>query len=80
MLLSPAFVSSGVRGALTPGIKRSGSESGHSSPSSAEVKNTWNYTSTPAISLHLQPLNVINMYNLSFSTNCISDNVLYNQT
>jgi hypothetical protein len=27
-------------------VKRKGSEAGHSSPSSAEVKNEWKYTST----------------------------------
>jgi hypothetical protein len=29
------------------GIKRPGREADHSSPSSAEVKNVWSYTSTP---------------------------------
>jgi hypothetical protein len=31
----------------TPGIKRPRRESDHSSPSSGEVKNGWNFTSTP---------------------------------
>jgi len=29
------------------GVKRPGRESNHSPPSSAEVNNAWNYTSTP---------------------------------
>jgi hypothetical protein len=36
-----------VPGALFPGIKRPGREADHSPPSSADVKNAWNYTSTP---------------------------------
>jgi hypothetical protein len=31
---------------LSPGIKRPGREADHSTPSSAEVKNVWSYTST----------------------------------
>jgi hypothetical protein len=38
--------------ALSLGVKRPGSEADHSPPSSAEVKNTWSYTSTSAICLH----------------------------
>jgi len=34
-------------GALTTGVKRQGREANHSSPSTAEVKNTWSYTSLP---------------------------------
>jgi hypothetical protein len=34
-------------GSLSVGIKRPGREAYHSSPSSAEVNNTWRYTSTP---------------------------------
>jgi hypothetical protein len=34
-------------GALSLGIKRPGREADPSPPSSAEVKNSWNYTSTP---------------------------------
>jgi hypothetical protein len=30
-----------------PGVKRPGREGNYSSPSSAEVKNAWSYTSTP---------------------------------
>jgi hypothetical protein len=41
-----------VPGALSLGIKRAGCEADHSSPSSAEVKNAWSYTSTPPIRLH----------------------------
>jgi hypothetical protein len=36
-----------VRGALSLGVKRPGRDADHSSPSSAEVKNAWSYTSTP---------------------------------
>jgi hypothetical protein len=35
-------------GALSPGLKRPGRETDHTTPSSAEVKNTWIYTSTPS--------------------------------
>jgi hypothetical protein len=41
-----------VRGALSLGVKRPGREADHSSPSSAEVKNAWSYTSTLPICLH----------------------------
>jgi hypothetical protein len=34
-------------GAVSPGIKQSGLEADHSPPTSAEVKKTWVYTSTP---------------------------------
>jgi hypothetical protein len=36
-----------VAGALSPEVKRLGREADHSPPTSAEVKNTWIYTSTP---------------------------------
>jgi hypothetical protein len=36
-----------VREALYRGVKRPGSETDHSPPSSAEIKNAWSYTSTP---------------------------------
>jgi hypothetical protein len=36
-----------VPGALSLGIKWPGREADHSPPSSAEVKNSWTYTSTP---------------------------------
>jgi hypothetical protein len=39
-------------GGSFPGVKRPGREADHSPPSSAEVKNTWSYTSTPPIRLH----------------------------
>jgi hypothetical protein len=39
-----------ILGALTPGIKRPGRETDHLAPSSARVKNTWSYTSTPIYS------------------------------
>jgi hypothetical protein len=34
------------------GVKRPGLEADHSPPSSAEVKNAWNYTSIPPVRLH----------------------------
>jgi hypothetical protein len=37
-----------VLGALFPEVKRPEHVANHSSPSSAEVKNAWNYTSTPS--------------------------------
>jgi hypothetical protein len=37
----------GVPGVLSLRVKRQGREADHSSPSSAEVKNSWSYTSTP---------------------------------
>jgi hypothetical protein len=40
-----------VPGALSLGVKRPGRDADHSPPSSAEVKNTWSYTSTPPIRL-----------------------------
>jgi hypothetical protein len=39
-----------------PGVKRPRREADHSSPSSAEVKNAWTYTSTPPIRLHCMVL------------------------
>jgi len=41
-----------VQGALSPGVKRSRREADHSPPPSAELKNTWSYTSTPPTRLH----------------------------
>jgi hypothetical protein len=35
------------KGALSQGVKRPGREADHSSPTSAEVKKMWIYTSTP---------------------------------
>jgi hypothetical protein len=43
----PSLLSNGYRGPLSPGVKRSGCEADHSTPSSAEVTNAWSYTSTP---------------------------------
>jgi hypothetical protein len=34
-----------------PGVKRPGPEADHSPPSSSEVKNEWNYSSTPQCAL-----------------------------
>jgi hypothetical protein len=42
-----------VPGAPSLGVKRPGSESHHSSPSSVEVKNGWIYTSAPPICFHV---------------------------
>jgi hypothetical protein len=39
-------------GALYPGSKTAGNNPDHSSPSSATVKNTWSYTSTPPTRPH----------------------------
>jgi hypothetical protein len=36
-----------VPGAVSSEVKWQGREAGHSPPSSAEVKNMWNYTATP---------------------------------
>jgi hypothetical protein len=41
-----------ILGALSSGVKQPGRETNHSLPTSAEVKNTWIYTSTPSIRLH----------------------------
>jgi hypothetical protein len=41
-----------VPGAVPPGVKRQGREADRSPPTSAEVKKTWIYTSTPPIHLH----------------------------
>jgi hypothetical protein len=46
-----------VRGVLSLGAKRPGSETKHSPSPSAEVKNVWGYVSTPPISLHGVVLN-----------------------
>jgi hypothetical protein len=46
----PASYKIGTRGSF-PGCKAAGREADHSLPSSAEVKNAWNYNSTPPISL-----------------------------
>jgi hypothetical protein len=40
-----------VRGALSPEIKRQGREADHLSPTSAEVKKMWIYTSIPPYAL-----------------------------
>jgi len=41
-----------VTGALSPAVKRPRREAHHSTPSNAEVKNAWRYTSTPPVHLH----------------------------
>jgi len=45
------------QGALTPGLKQTGHEADYSSPSRAEVKNVWSYTSAPPVHLHDVVLN-----------------------
>jgi hypothetical protein len=40
-----------LRGTLSLSVKRPGRESGHSPPSSADVKNAWSYTPTSPIRL-----------------------------
>jgi hypothetical protein len=42
----------GITQLPTPGVKQPRREGDHSPPSNAEVKNTWNYTSTSPIRLH----------------------------
>jgi hypothetical protein len=44
---TPNLLVDECRGSLSPGVKRPGREGNHSPPTSAEVKNTWIYTSTP---------------------------------
>jgi hypothetical protein len=41
-----------VTGALSSAVKRPVRETEHSPPSGAEVKNSWNYTTTPPIRFH----------------------------
>jgi hypothetical protein len=43
----PSLLSNGYPGGLSPGVKRLGREADHSYPTSAEVKMTWIYTTTP---------------------------------
>jgi len=42
-----SLLSNGYRGLVPPGEKQPGREAGHSPLYSAEVKNTWRYTSAP---------------------------------
>jgi hypothetical protein len=44
---TPNLLPDGIRGALSPGVKRQGREASHSLPTSAEVKNTWIYAPIP---------------------------------
>jgi hypothetical protein len=44
---SPNLLSSGLPGALSPGVKQPGREANHSPPASADVKKMWISTSTP---------------------------------
>jgi hypothetical protein len=46
-------------GNLSPGVKRPGSESNHSPPTSAEVKKTWVNTTTPPTRLYGVVLNLL---------------------
>jgi hypothetical protein len=43
----PSLLSNGHRGTLSPGVKRPWRDADHSPPTSAKVKKTWVYTSTP---------------------------------
>jgi hypothetical protein len=67
----PASYSKGT-GDLSLGVKRPGREADHSPPSSAEVKNAWNCTSTPPIRLlrrhnpHLEVLFINSLTSLCF--------------
>jgi hypothetical protein len=45
-----------VPGALSLGVKRPECEADQSPPRSAEVKNTWSYTTTPPLRLHCMVL------------------------
>jgi hypothetical protein len=49
--LVPTQPSIQVPAALSPGVKRPGREADHSSPTSAEGKKMWVYTSTPSYAL-----------------------------
>jgi hypothetical protein len=44
--VQPTSYKMGTGGSF-PGVKRQGRETGHSPPSSAEIKKMWIYTSTP---------------------------------
>jgi hypothetical protein len=48
----PSLLYSSLSGALSVGVKRPGREADHSSPSGAEAKNVWSYTSTPPNTPH----------------------------
>jgi hypothetical protein len=50
-----SLLSNGYRW-LFQGVKRPGREAGHSTPSNAEVKKTWIYTSTPPYAFMAQYL------------------------
>jgi hypothetical protein len=45
-----------VPGALSPGVKQPGREADHSPPTSAKIKKTWVYTSTPQYTFMMQCL------------------------
>jgi hypothetical protein len=51
-LLHYVQIGSGGTGGLSLRVKRPGREADNSSPSSAEVKNAWSYTSITPIRLH----------------------------
>jgi hypothetical protein len=48
----PSLLSSGYQGMLCLRVKRPEREADHSPPSSSEIKNAWNDTSTPPTHLH----------------------------
>jgi hypothetical protein len=56
-----------VQEALSLGVKRPGHEADHIPSSSAEVKNTWSYTSTPPICRHGVVLSLSTGANLLFA-------------
>ena len=65
-------------GALFPGIKRSGREYHHSTSSSVEVKNAWNYTPTPAYAIktwclikHRHTQTIANLKSLKYVTDTL---------
>jgi hypothetical protein len=53
--------------ALSLGVKRPGRKADHSHPSTADVTNTWSYTSTSSIRLHGVALSWITGITLSFA-------------
>jgi hypothetical protein len=63
-----------VPGSLSFGVKRPGRESDRSSPSSAEVKNAYSYTSTPLIRLDV---GVTNTGDVSMALYLIKQRHLY---
>jgi hypothetical protein len=63
-------------GALSMGIKWPGSEADDTPPSSAEVKNAWNYTSIAPIRLHGVVLSLKYMNNFALYPTSTGDDIL----